>query len=149
MGALLVANPDVFTTLKFAGAAYLLWLGFHQFRLARNSRANNSRYVPLERTPVLWVRSFIVGISNPKAILFFSAVLPQFVGNPQDSHIGPLLFLILLFVLVKLLVSGAYALTAKTMAKRLAKPGAAAWGKRVTGSVLMAFGMLLGVNAFG
>jgi threonine/homoserine/homoserine lactone efflux protein len=65
----------------------------------------------------------VVGISNPKAILFFSSLLPQFVGNPQDANLGALLSLIALFVLIKFLVSGSYALTAKKMAARLARPG--------------------------
>lgn len=145
--ALLVANPGVFMAVKVAGAAYLVWLGIQQFRLAKRSRANTSQPAPTERMPSLWGKSFVVGISNPKAILFFSSLLPQFVGNPQDANLGALLSLILLFVLIKLLVSGTYALTAKKMADRLARPGAAVWGKRITGVVLVTFGMVMGVGA--
>jgi threonine/homoserine/homoserine lactone efflux protein len=146
--AVLVANPGVFTAIKVAGAAYLVWLGVQQFRLAHRRRANTPQPVLREGTPALWGKSFVVGISNPKAILFFSSLLPQFLGNPQDSNIWALLQLILLFVLIKFLVSGAYALTAKKMADRLARPGAALWGKRVTGGVLMMFGMTMGISAF-
>lgn len=101
-------------------------------------------YRNLRLEPWVWASAHV----NPKAILFFSSLLPQFVGNPENSHLGALLSLILVFVLVKLLVSSAYAFTAKTMAKRLAKPGAAVWGKRITGSVLMVFGVLMAVNTF-
>ncbi|CAD5108471.1 LysE family translocator [Zestomonas carbonaria] len=146
--ALLVASPNLFTFVKFSGAAYLLWLGVQQFRMAGSSRANDARQATHERMSVLWGKSFMVGISNPKAILFFSSLLPQFVGNPQGSYTGALLLLILLFVLIKFLVSSAYALTARTMARRLAKPGVAVWGKRATGGVLMAFGVVMGINAF-
>jgi len=146
--ALLMANPRVFTLVKFAGAVYLLWLGFQQLLLAQSKRVNSANTAPREPMPILWGKSFMVGISNPKAILFFSSLLPQFVGNPQQAQLGSLLSLILLFVLIKLLVSSAYALTARSMAKRLAKPGAAVWGKRLTGSVLMIFGLMMGFNAF-
>lgn len=146
--ALLLANPRVFTLVKIAGAAYLLWLGLQQLRLASSNRVNTAQAVPREPLPTLWGKSFMVGISNPKAILFFSSLLPQFVGNPKDSNLGALLSLILLFVLIKLLMSSAYAVTAKTMATRLARPGAAVWGKRMTGGVLMIFGTLMVVNAF-
>lgn len=146
--AVLMANPDVFMAIKVAGAAYLVWLGVQQLRLGRNGRANQAQPAATEGTPALWGKSFMVGISNPKAILFFSSLLPQFVGNPQDSNLGALLSLIALFVLIKLLVSGTYALAAKKMVDRLAKPGAAKWGKRATGGVLIGFGMVMGVNAF-
>jgi len=145
---LLMAHPGVFLAIKLAGATYLVWLGVQQFRLARSSRLKDIAPVAAERMSVLWGKSFVVGISNPKAILFFSSLLPQFVGNPQESNIGALLSLILLFVMIKLLVSGTYALTAKKMADRLARPGAAIWGKRITGGVLLTFGIVMGANAF-
>lgn len=146
--ALLMANPSVFMAIKLAGAAYLVWLGLQQLRLARRSNRNTPAPSPPERAPALWGKSFMVGISNPKAILFFSSLLPQFVGNPQDANLSVLLGLILLFILIKLLVSATYALTARKMADRLARPGAATWGKRVAGCVLMTFGIAMGCSAF-
>jgi threonine/homoserine/homoserine lactone efflux protein len=146
--ALLLANPGVFMAVKVAGAAYLVWLGIQQLRMAKSSHANTPQPAPVESMPSLWGKSFVVGISNPKAILFFSSLLPQFVGNPQDAHLGALLSLILLFVLIKFLVSGGYALTARKMAEKLARPSAAVWGKRITGVVLVTFGVVMGVGAF-
>ncbi|WP_340162389.1 LysE family transporter [Vreelandella venusta] len=66
--------------------------------------------------PALWRQLFMVGLSNPKAILFFSSPLPQFISSQQNSHIAILLPLILLFIFIKLIVSSAYALAAQTMA---------------------------------
>lgn len=146
--ALLMANPGVFLAIKLAGAAYLVWLGIAQLRLARRSAVNPVAAAPAERGSTLWGKSFVVGISNPKAILFFSSLLPQFVGNPEHADFGALLGLIVLFVLIKFLVSATYALTAKKMADKLAKPGAATWGKRITGGVLVTFGLLMAGAAF-
>ncbi|GAB7529976.1 LysE family translocator [Pseudomonas sp. 3A(2025)] len=145
--AVLVANPGVFIAIKLAGAAYLVWLGIQQFRRAQGSGLNSAQPALPERLSVLWGKSFVVGISNPKAILFFSALLPQFLGNPQESSLGTVPGLILLLLLIKLLVSGTYALTAKKMADRLARPGAALWGKRITGAVLVTFGVVMGSTA--
>ena len=146
--ALLMANPGVFTAIKLAGAGYLVWLGVQQLRLARRSSLNEITIAPPERLSTLWGKSFVVGISNPKAILFFSSLLPQFVGNPEDASLSALLGLILLFVVIKFMVSTTYALTAKKMADRLAKPGAARWGKQITGGVLVIFGLVMGCSAF-
>lgn len=146
--AVLLANPQVFLVIKIAGASYLLWLGLQQLRLARHDRQDVLEPPAPEPMSVLWGKSLLVGISNPKAILFFSSLLPQFMGNPEEADIGVLSNLILLFILVKFLVSGAYAVTAKTMAEKLSRPGAARWGKRITGLVLMAFGLVMGANAW-
>jgi len=145
--ALLMANPGVFMAIKLAGAGYLVWLGVQHLRLARRSRLNEPSLVPQERLSTLWGKSFLVGISNPKAILFFAAFLPQFV-DPQNASLGTLAELILLFVLIKLMVSATYALTAKKLADRLAGPGIASWGKQMTGCVLVLFGAVMGRSAF-
>jgi len=145
--ALLMANPGVFMAIKLAGAGYLVWLGVQHLRLASRSRLNEPSLVPQERLSTLWGKSFLVGISNPKAILFFAALLPQFV-DPQNASLGTLAELILLFVLIKLMVSATYALTAKKLADRLAGPGIASWGKQMTGCVLVLFGAVMGRSAF-
>lgn len=146
--ALLMSNPRVFMAIKTAGAGYLIWLGIQQLRLAHRRVVNENALPSSERLASLWRKSFVVGISNPKAILFFSALLPQFV-DPKDTNTGALLSLILLFLLIKLMVLATYALAAKKVSHSLAKPGAAAWGKRLTGAVLVMFGVAMGSSAFG
>lgn len=146
--ALLVANPGVFAMVKMAGAAYLVWLGVQQLLRAGRDFQGNEHASAKASFRTLWAKSFVVGISNPKAILFFSSLLPQFLGRPGESGSGASQALIVLFVLIKFLVSCAYALVARRMASWLKKPGAGAWGKRATGCVLMLFGGVLAVNAF-
>ncbi|MCJ0973186.1 LysE family translocator [Pseudomonas sp. PS1] len=148
LDALLVSNPRVFMAIQAAGAGYLVWLGVQQLRLAGRRVLNEDALASSERLASLWRKSFVVGISNPKAILFFAALLPQFV-DPEDTNTGALLSMILLFLLIKLMVSAAYALAAKKMSKSLARPGAAALGKRLTGAVLVMFGVAMGSSAFG
>ena len=86
IGPIVERSAIVFTALKLAGAAYLIYLGVKAFR-ERNSLSTaltaDSRRVIRSRT--LW-DGFAVGVSNPKTIVFFAAVLPQFV-DPVRGHL--------------------------------------------------------------
>lgn len=145
--AVLAANPGVFTAIKLAGAAYLVVLGVQQLRPAHTLPPGSPAQVGAEPFARLWGKSFAVGISNPKAILFFSSLLPQFIV-PGRTGGGTLLGLIGLFVGIKLVVGSTYAALAPRMMQWLARPGANRWGKRLTGAVLVLFGVLLASQAF-
>src|SRR5215472_17872066 len=86
IGALVERSVAVFAVIKLAGAAYLVYLGVAAIRHRRSLRAALDR--PSEaRTIARIVRDgFVVGVSNPKAIVFFVAVLPQFVSR-QAGHV--------------------------------------------------------------
>lgn len=76
---------------------------------------------------MLWLHSFGVGIINPKAILFFAALFPQFL--PADS--GPVILALLVstFVLVKFFILGGYAIGARHFVRLLRKPELARRGR--------------------
>jgi homoserine/homoserine lactone efflux protein len=145
--AVLAANPHVFAALKIAGAAYLVWLGVNQWIGATRTVRVQYETGRRESDRVLWTKSFLIGISNPKAILFFSSLLPQFV-DPAHSSVSMLLELVAIFVLVKLLVLGGYAVAAARVLSVLQNDANARRGKRLTGTVLMIFGGLIGASAF-
>jgi homoserine/homoserine lactone efflux protein len=144
--ALLAANPHVFAGLKIAGALYLVWLGVNQWLGANRKLRVTDDAMTRESDRALWMKSFLIGISNPKAILFFSSLLPQFV---DPSHTGPsmLLELVALFLAIKLLVLGGYAAVAARVLRLLQNDGNARWGKRLAGTVLMSFGGLIAWSA--
>lgn len=147
IGSLLLANPSILTFIKFAGMTYLLWLGLNLLLTVKSNRANSTQQVTYERISVLWGRSFMAGISKPKKILFFSSLLPQFVGNPQNLQTGNLFSLVLLFVFIKFLASSACVLTVPKMAGRLAAPSVATWGKRASGGVIIIVGVAMCISA--
>lgn len=89
----------------------------------------------------------MAGISKPKKILFFSSLLPQFVGNPQNLQTGNLFSLVLLFVFIKFLASSVCVLTVPKIAGRLAAPSVAAWGKRASGGVIIIVGVAMCISA--
>ncbi len=83
VGALVLASPVAFYVIKYAGAAYLVYLGIRAI-VTRRKQVElelDGRRQPLWR--VFW-QGFTVGVTNPKTIAFFAAVLPQFVDRGAD-----------------------------------------------------------------
>src|SRR3712207_4968676 len=94
LGALLAESLVVFTVVKLAGAAYLVWLGLQALRHRRAVHVEEGATVR-PRVPVGRVRAvrqgFLVGVSNPKAFMMFAAVLPQFVEPGRGEVTGQML----------------------------------------------------------
>jgi homoserine/homoserine lactone efflux protein len=93
LGAVFAASSTAFTVVKWAGVAYLLWLGVQQWRApaapVRIGDADVATGVRDEGTPkALVLRGFLVNATNPKGILFMLAVLPQFIdpARPQFAQ---------------------------------------------------------------
>jgi homoserine/homoserine lactone efflux protein len=73
------ASP-VFVAIKWLGAAYLAWLGFRAWRDAVRGTSAAPRFgAPVASTARMWRQGVLLQLANPKAILFFTALLPQFV----------------------------------------------------------------------
>lgn len=142
VGALLAANSVLFAALRIAGALYLLWLGIGYLRSPDPSAEGKSPEVGMGgRGLSLWLQSFWIGISNPKAVLFFAALFPQFI--PAEGSPGLLGFLVIAFVLTKLVVLGAYALAARQLRRAFASNGNVAVGRRLTGALFILFGCVM------
>jgi threonine/homoserine/homoserine lactone efflux protein len=97
VGALVARSALAFTVLKLAGAAYLVYLGVKAWRQRGSLPVDVNGDGPVRgglRT--LW-EGFGVGVANPKTIVFFAAVLPQFVDPDQGHVVGQMLLLGLIF----------------------------------------------------
>lgn len=84
VASLLAASPGLFSALRIAGAFYLMYLGFQLIRSKRQAfetTRESSRNASLKKT---FGKAFAVEISNPKALLYFGALLPQFI-IPADA----------------------------------------------------------------
>ena len=112
VGAIIASSVVAFTVIKIAGAAYLVYLGVQAIR----HRHRHTRSAPSSPTPArtLLAQGFIVGMTNPKTIAFFVAVLPQFVDPASGTVWAQLLLLGLTFQLLALLCDGAWAMAAGT-----------------------------------
>lgn len=110
-GAVAAQSVVVFTVLKLAGAAYLVHLGVQTFR-ARGDLAAvlGSAGAPVDRR--LYWQGVVVGVTNPKVLVFFAAVLPQFVDLGSGSATTQMLVLGLVFALLAALLDSAWGLAA-------------------------------------
>ena len=111
LSSLLVSSAVAFSVVKFAGAAYLVYLGVRALISWEEPREVEVGRAPLS---TLLRQGAVVNILNPKTALFFLAVLPQFV-DPDAGHVAvQLAFLGLVFVALGLVTDSLYALAAGT-----------------------------------
>jgi threonine/homoserine/homoserine lactone efflux protein len=114
IGAIVSRSIAIFDAIKLLGAAYLVFLGVQAIRHRRTFGAEVVAGSPGHTTRRHFGDAFVVGLANPKAIVFFAAILPQFVDK-SEGHV-PLQILILgaIFVLIAAMSDGAWALSAGT-----------------------------------
>ncbi|MBW8731834.1 MAG: LysE family translocator [Terrabacter sp.] len=86
LGAVVAASITAYTVIKVAGAAYVIYLGVQAIRHRHDAREAMEAHVSAKRGHALRIGA-IVGLTNPKTILFFVAFLPQFV-NTGAGHVG-------------------------------------------------------------
>jgi homoserine/homoserine lactone efflux protein len=133
--ALLFASYRIFTLLKWAGAAYLAVLGLRAL-FARRQMAPDSSPGRVGERSRAFVSGFATQVANPKAIVFFIAVLPQFI-DPRAS-LGPqLAILTLASTIVEFTVLTGYSLAAARLRRSVAAERASLWVERAGGGVLL------------
>lgn len=144
LAAVLVASETAFTFVKWAGVAYLAWLGVKQLR--RSFKPAAKAVEPSAPSlKLLWLQGFVTSAANPKAIVFFAALFPQFL-NPQAPLAPQLLVLGLTFIVIDGSFLTFYGASAGFLAKRLRGP-LRVWIDRVSGAGLIAAAGLLSLKA--
>jgi homoserine/homoserine lactone efflux protein len=142
LGALLATSEQAFTVAKWIGAAYLVWLGLRLWKAPPPSvdAAHDAAGHADRRRSRLFAQGFLVAVSNPKALIFFAAFLPQFM-LPHASYWVQLAVLGGTFVVVEFLYELMVAGFAQRLAPWLARHGR--WFNRVTGCTFVGIGALL------
>jgi len=142
LGALLATSTLAFNLVKGLGVAYLLYLGWQQFR-AEARPVDFAHADAAAGTPrALFVQGFLVNASNPKATIFLLAVLPQFI----DAHAPALpqyLICMATLTVVDLIVMSGYALFAARVLRLLREPGQIRWMNRGFGALFLLAGGFL------
>lgn len=138
LGAVVAASATVFTAIKLAGAAYLIYLGIQAIRHRGLSRAQlrGSGHTDLAPTTLLR-QGFVVGVSNPKTIVFLVAVLPQFVSLQAGAVPLQMIALGTVFVLIALASDGIWALVAGSAQEWFARSPSRLAGLRASGGMMM------------
>jgi threonine/homoserine/homoserine lactone efflux protein len=114
IGALVERSVTLFTVLKLAGAAYLMYLGVQALRHRKELWAALGAAVEAKSVRRIVRDGFFVGVSNPKSIVFFMAVLPQFVDRSAGHVPVQMLLLGALFMTIAVLCDCTWALAAGT-----------------------------------
>lgn len=138
LGALVLASATLFTALKWAGAAYLVFLGINMLRNADRASLGEAQPVAGEAARV-FRHAFTVTALNPKSITFFIAFVPQFV-DPARPLLAQFAILEATFVLLASGVVLAYALLAARLRRHIARPRTLAWLNRGGGAALVGLG---------
>jgi threonine/homoserine/homoserine lactone efflux protein len=135
LGALLAASEVAFSIVKWVGVAYLAFLGIRML-IARGSLIHGDPAADRQGTRrALFLKSFLVAVTNPKGYLFVGALLPQFIVPTQPALIQ---FVVIgvLFCTLDFVIMLAYA-TLGSQAIRLLKRRGAVWMERACGAVLL------------
>lgn len=138
LGALLTWFSGLFTIIKWAGVCYLLYLGISQIRYsfkpvpaADMPQAGNGR---------LFLKGFLVAATNPKGFLFAGALFPQFL-DAQAPLVPQMIILCLVLMLVSGLIMTAYAYAGKLAASLFESERFKRLSQRVSGAILVLFGI--------
>ena len=150
VGALLATSATAFTVLKWAGAAYLVWMGA-KLLLARGGAESRLAQVVQDPSPVdlrsIYQRGFLTNVLNPKVALFFLAFVPQFIAHDAPNKLAAFLLLGLLFGVNSLPINFGYAWMAAKAAKRwVTVPRAMHWMDRAAGLMFVGFGIKLALS---
>lgn len=137
LAALLAVSSLAFTVVKYAGAAYLVYLGV---QMLRSSSAEAPAAIPATPLRRVFRDGFVVALLNPKTAVFFAAFLPQFL-SPDGAPVFQGLALGALFVAIAAVTDSAYVLAAGAVAPALRSSGLRRIGQRLGGGVFIGLGV--------
>jgi homoserine/homoserine lactone efflux protein len=140
LGAILAASYDIFFAIKWIGAAYLVWLGLNEIFGAHAQLAIAPADAKRRLAGPMFVRGFALQMSNPKALVFFTALVPQF-RNPHAALVPQIAILAVTSMVIEFGVQIFYAALAGRFTHLATRPRFAAIANRVTGSLLIAAGI--------
>ena len=140
LGAILLASETAFAIVKWLGVAYLIYLGIATWRAHPEMLARKTDGMRSSRD--IFVRGFLVSITNPKGIIFFAAILPQFIDVarpqlPQYAILTATTFFVDVFVMAGYTAAAARVLAIMRDSRRIR------WVNRGLGSAFVAAGIAL------
>ncbi|MFT4243417.1 MAG: LysE family translocator [Acidovorax sp.] len=153
LGAMLLASEAAFTAVKWVGACYLFWLGwrawhsreFSGMALTEDGELPASNAAPV-RLKALIAQEFLLGITNPKAIILFAAIFPQFI-DPGQPAARQFVVLGAVYLGAEFVSTAVYASCGRQIRRFIRTPRGVVRLNRATGGFFMgAGGLLLAAN---
>ena len=148
-GPVLQRSPLLYELVQWAGGAYLVWLGIDAWRHRELHAERMTDAGPVVPTRLRTLREgFIVGVLNPKAVVFFAAVFPQFVDRTKGNVPMQLMVLGCIFALIALLSDGTWAIVAGTAREWLSgNPRRLVVMRAIGGIVMVCLGLAVLITA--
>lgn len=140
LGAVLAASELAFSIVKWAGAAYLVWLGIKVLRASGG--VGTGDHVPAKRSlGTLTAQEFWTALGNPKAILIFTAFFPQFLN--LDAYAASFAAMGVTFLVLEIVAVFLYAMLGRHLGSFARTGRVLTWFNRLSGSMMIGFGIAL------
>lgn len=137
LGVILASSVLAFTVVKFIGAAYLFYLGYKMWRTKGESKIGKS--IAASTMKKCFLEGFFVSITNPKAVIFFMSIFPQFI-NVDNAFLPQFMLLVFTFSLLVFMVHISYAVFSGLAKTKLSSPKSMTMMNKVSGGVFFGFG---------
>jgi len=145
LAAIIAASAMALTVIKWAGVAYLIWLGVRMIRRAKPDETATQGQKKRTSLKTLWLQGFLTSAANPKAVVFFAALFPQFIT--ADLPFWPqFLILSATYIIMDGLFLSAYGLGSTWVVKKF-RGNARVWVERVGGGFMIGAAVLLGLKS--
>ena len=143
LGPLLQSSKLFYNGVQWAGGAYLIYLGYAAIAASKIDARGMQKTEGAKPAFVTSIKNgFWVGVLNPKSVVFFAAILPQFVDQEKNNVTAQLIFLGTIFALIAFISDGSYGLLAGTVRQWLAGDiGRLIFMRRFGGGVMIALGL--------
>lgn len=144
LGAILTTSSTLFMIVKFIGALYLIYLGIKQFRNASSFKIENERKSTIKEKSlrVSFYESFFLAVTNPKPIIFFIALFPQFL-NLKSSILPQFFIMTGIFMFFSFSILFTYGFIAKSAKGWLKNENTMMWFHKITGGIFVGLGLSL------
>lgn len=149
LGTILTNSQSIFAAIKYAGAAYLIYMGIKMI-LKGNLNFDKDRVIPKRNDSSnlkIFIKAFGVAVSNPKALIFLTALFPQFI-NLKHPIIPQFSILILVLIISSFTFLMLYALLAHQAKNWLSNSTRNRFLNWIGGTIFIGFGLLLAVSSF-
>jgi len=143
LGPLLQSSKLFYNGVQWAGGAYLIYLGYSAIAASKVDAHGMQKTEGAKPAFVTSIKNgFWVGVLNPKSVVFFAAILPQFVDQEKNNVTAQLILLGAIFALIALISDGSYGILAGTVRQWLAGDiGRLIFMRRFGGVVMIALGV--------
>ena len=143
LGPLLQSSKLFYNGVQWAGGAYLIYLGYTAIAASKVDAHGMQKTEGAKPSLITSIKNgFWVGVLNPKSVVFFAAILPQFVDQEKNNVTAQLILLGAIFALIALISDGSYGLLAGTVRQWLSGDiGRLIFMRRFGGCVMIALGL--------